>query len=42
MAKAVFIETGAGGGTVLPGHPRQRFVMHVNEDGAFCSRMPSR
>jgi hypothetical protein len=35
MAEPMLIETDACGGTVLPGHPGQRFVMRVNEDGSI-------
>jgi hypothetical protein len=35
MAEPILIETDARGGAVLPGHPSQRFVMRVNEDGSI-------
>lgn len=35
MAEPILIETDALGGTVLPGHPSQRFVMRANEDGSI-------
>jgi hypothetical protein len=35
MAEPISIETDARGRAVLPGHPSQRFLMRVNEDGSI-------
>lgn len=32
------VETDACGRTALPGHPNQRFLMRVNEDGSILLR----
>lgn len=35
MAEPIIIETDAHGRIVLPGHPRQRFLMHATGDGSI-------
>lgn len=35
MSESALIETDARSRAVLPGHPSQRFLMRVNEDGSI-------